>query len=198
METKITVQGDGTCFLPPDMMSIQFELSVFDSDGKNLKIKKESAFSAFLDSLEKLSFKETPVYVRTEIQKRYRKSGDEPVFVGYRMTDTYHLSLPLDLSLASSFFALTQKNESMELTVSCSFSSSKKEAGRNQAILLAMKSARDKADCLATSLEKKIDSVLDIKVQNQNDAPVYMARFSDVHVEDASFSAQVEAVFLAK
>ncbi len=198
METKITVQGEGTYSLPVDTMSFQFELSVFDEDGKNLKSRKDKAFSDFLAGLEKLSLNEPPAYVATEIQKQYRRQDGLEIFLGYQMRDTYRLNLPLDLSLASSLFAFTGNAEATELTVSCSFLSSKKEEGEKAAMLLALKSATDKAERLAESLGKNIDDVLDIKVLNHGFSMLSMAKYSDAHVEDASFTAEVEALFLAK
>ncbi len=192
---KITVKGISS--IPCKIDTIDFQL-VFVTYGKDaetlLEIEKKEK-EKMIASLHSVKGDISLSLLSSDIRKEYKTEKNNTVFSGYRMEEQFKFSVKYDVSLLFSFLSLIYKSESSELSLSYSFSSSLEKENKDKAIQEALMDARRKAEVIAETMNTKIVSTSDIKLEEENDTPYLFSSLSEVSVEDSKAMAKVEVVF---
>ncbi len=195
---KITVKGISSIPCKIDTIDFQLVFVTYGKDAETLLEMEKKEKEKMIASLHSVKGDISLSLLSSDIRKEYKTEKNNTVFSGYRMEEQFKFSVKYDVSLLFSFLSLIYKSESSELSLSYSFSSSLEKENKDKAIQEALMDARRKAELIAETMNTKIVSTSDIKLEEENDTPYLFSSLSEVSVEDSKAMVKVEVVFEAE
>lgn len=195
---KITVKGISSIPCKIDTIDFQLVFFTYGKDAETLLEMEKKEKEKMIASLHSVKGDISLSLLSSDIRKEYKTEKNNTVFSGYRMEEQFKFSVKYDVSLLFSFLSLIYKSESSELSLSYSFSSSLEKENKDKALQEALMDARRKAEVIAETMNTKIVSTSDIKLEEENDTPYLFSSLSEVSVEDSKAMAKVEVVFEAE
>lgn len=195
---KITVKGIAQVSCKIDTIDFQLSFMTYGKDAESLLDREKREKEKMLASLQAVKKDISLILLSSDIRKEYKTEKNKTVFHGYRMEEQFTFSVKYDVSLLFSFLSLIYKSEDSELSLSYSFSSSLEKENKDKAIQKALKDARRKAEVIAEAMNYKLIATLDVKLEEESDAPYLCASMSEVTVEDSKAKATVEVIFEAE
>lgn len=154
----IRVMGTGNVKVAPDTTRLTFEVdSLHDTYEKayNEASMGNGEMKSFLESLEigKDSLKTTNFSITKETE--WNRKEDKRVFVGFKLSQSLYLDLPIDSVLISRVIA-TLGDAWPELEVNILFIKKNAHDAKLQILESAVKDAREKAEVIAATLGHKL------------------------------------------
>ena len=146
----ISVQGSAKIIVEPDRAQLVFGAEFTEKDAKTAQNKVNEAINAAVAALKELGIDEKAI--RTEsvrIYRQYDYSGDKPEVIGFRASTQLSVSLD-DISLAGAAID-AGINAGLNNVDDITFSSSMQAEYYDQALAEAVKSARHKAEIMASA-----------------------------------------------
>jgi uncharacterized protein YggE len=193
-EKTISVSGTGTIQAVPDLAIVSFGISVDDKDPSVAMMTLGSKANLVLQSLSKIGVKKEdiqtisislyPVY-------SYDKDTGKQTLEGYRATESFNVNGPI--GSAGIILSTVTANGVNEIN-GISFDVSNKDQLKLDAIKLAMKDARAKADASIDGTGYKINSIKTISIEASTPMPVYKSfagAQENIPVEGGTISVQV-------
>ncbi len=146
----ISVQGSASITVEPDQAELSFGAEFIEEDAQTAQGKVNDAINAAVEALKKLGIDEKAIQTDSiSIYRQYDYSGDTPVVTGFSASTQLRVSLS-DISLAGAAIdagisaGLNNVNDII-------FSSSKQAEYYDQVLAEAVKSARHKAEIMASA-----------------------------------------------
>ena len=157
-QKTIRVMGTGFVKVAPDTTRLTFEVDSLHNtyeDAYNEASMGNGEMKSFLESFEidKDSLKTTNFSITKETE--WSRKEDKRVFVGFKLSQSLYLDLPIDSVLISRVIA-TLGDAWPELEVKISFIKKNAHDAKLQILESAVKDAREKAEVIAATLGHKL------------------------------------------
>lgn len=146
----ISVQGSASITVEPDQAELSFGAEFIEEDAQTAQGKVNDAINAAVEALKKLGIDEKAIQTDSiSIYRQYDYSGDTPVVTGFSASTQLRVSLS-DISLAGAAID-AGINAGLNNVNDITFSSSKQAEYYDQVLAEAVKSARHKAEIMASA-----------------------------------------------
>lgn len=146
----ISVQGSASITVEPDQAELSFGAEFIEEDAQTAQGKVNDAINAAVEALKKLGIDEKAIQTdRIRIYRQYDYSGDTPVVTGFSASTQLRVSLS-DISLAGAAID-AGINAGLNNVNDITFYSSKQAEYYDQVLAEAVKSARHKAEIMASA-----------------------------------------------
>jgi uncharacterized protein YggE len=193
-ERTISVSGTGTVQIAPDIALVNFGISVDNKDASMAMTMLSQKANAVLQSLSKIGVKKEDIQT-TNISLypvySYDKDTGKQTLEGYRATESFNVKGAIND--AGKILSTVSANGVNEIN-GISFDVSNKDQLKLDAIKLAMKDARAKADASIDGTGYNINSIKTISIEASSPVPIYKSfagATENIPVEGGTINVQV-------
>lgn len=194
-ERTISVSGTGTVQITPDIALVNFSITVENKDASMAMTMLSQKANAVLQSLSKIEVKKEDIQT-TNISLypvySYDKDTGKQTLEGYRATESFNVKGAIND--AGKILSTVSANGVNEIN-GISFDVSNKDQLKLDAIKLAMKDARAKADASIDGTGYNINSIKTISIEASSPVPMYKsfagATENNLPIEGGTINVQV-------
>lgn len=194
-ERTISVSGTGTVQITPDIALVNFSITVENKDASIAMTMLSQKANAVLQSLSKIEVKKEDIQT-TNISLypvySYDKDTGKQTLEGYRATESFNVKGAIND--AGKILSTVSANGVNEIN-GISFDVSNKDQLKLDAIKLAMKDARAKADASIDGTGYNINSIKTISIEASSPVPMYKsfagATENNLPIEGGTINVQV-------
>ena len=192
----ISVSGEGRVEAPPDSATISIGVTSFDRDATKVQVDNARIATNVINAISALGIDKKNIRTGNySFQQRFRYDEGKQIFDGYEVNNTVTIAVNdlnkvgkvIDAALASGANRVDSLN----------FGIRDRESFQSEALKLAVRDARRKAEIVAAELGKRIVGIINVSI---NSAPIMSARTENLMLasaKDANFSTPIEAGILS-
>ena len=192
----ISVNGEGMVEAPPDSATISIGVTSFDRDATKVQNENARIATNVINAVAALGIDKKNIRTGNySFQQRFRYDEGKQIFDGYEVNNTVTIAVNdlnkvgkvIDAALASGANRVDSLN----------FGIRDRENFQSDALKLAVRDARRKAEIVAAELGKRIVGIVNVSI---NSAPIMSARTENLMLasaKDANFSTPIEAGILS-
>ena len=171
MKRTISITGEATSTMKPDMCVINFGVKKYDLDYSKCVEKLNNEVNEILKKLEKLNINRDTLTTKDfEIRAKneYDKDLEKYVFVNYLGEHRIDIKVDNDSKVINDILSMLQ-NEKFTPEVSISFGVKNEELLKDMALNLAIENAKKNADIISKGLDIKLSNILEVNYNFDKD-----------------------------
>ncbi len=198
-EHIISVSGEGKVEAPPDSATISIGVTSRDRNAAKVQAENARIATDVIDAITALGIDKKNIRTGNySFKQRYRydENNGRQISDGYEVNNTVTINVN-DLNKVGKVIDTALANGANRVD-SLQFGIRDKESFQSEALRLAVRDAKRKAEIAAAELGKQILSVLSVSI---NSAPIMTARTENLmlmgNAKDANFSTPIEAGILS-
>jgi len=192
----ISVSGEGMVEAPPDSATISIGVTNFDRDATKVQNENARIATNVINAVAALGIDKKNIRTGNySFQQRFRYDEGKQIFDGYEVNNTVTISVN-DLNKVGKVIDAALANGANRVD-SLNFGIRDRENFQSDALKLAVRDARRKAEIVAAELGKRIVGIVNVSI---NSAPIMSARTENLmmsNAKDANFSTPIEAGILS-
>ncbi|MGL6106089.1 SIMPL domain-containing protein [Romboutsia sp.] len=178
MMRTISIKGEASCFMKPDMCTISFKVMKTNEVYKNCVKELNEEVSAILNQLKNIKINED--YLTTKDfyvspHNVYDNDLKEYIFVDYRGEHKIDIKIDNDSDLINRILSMLNDNE-FTPRVSISFGLKDESIIKEEALKIAIDKAKKNAKIIAVGLDVKLGNIQDVKY-NFGEQEVFNRRY---------------------
>lgn len=190
----ISVSGEGRVETAPDTATISVGVVTRGKDAEKIQAENARTAAEIINSIAALGVERKNIRTGNySFRQIYRQdSNNRRIFDGYEVNNTVTITLS-NLNLVGKVVDTSLSHGANSID-SLEFGLRDKDSFQNEAIRLAVRNARTKAEIVAAELGKNILSVLNVSVNSGSvSVPRYRKLANLAVAEDASFETPIES-----
>jgi len=194
----ISVNGEGKVEAPPDSATISIGVTSRDRDAAKVQAENSRIATNVINSIVALGIDRKNIRTGNyNFQQRYRYDENGKQYLdGYEVNNTVTIAVN-DLNKVGKVIDAALSNGANRID-SLNFGIRDKEKFQSEALRLAVRDAKRKAEIAAEELGKQIVGILNVSI---NSAPIMTARTENLmlmgNAKDSNFSTPIEAGILS-
>jgi uncharacterized protein len=192
--TVLTVYGSGSIKLEPDVAYINLGVITQQRDLKTAQDNNSASLASVLTAIKGVGIKEDDIKTSGyNIYPQYDRNSSPAKIEGYEIRNELSITIKDIDSVGLVLDAATKAGANSAGSIS--FGSLKEEEAYSEALGLAFKSAKSKADALAAAAGMKVKTTISI-FEGLNTSPAPLSRAATLYAADEMSSVPIEAGLL--